>query len=189
MTVALAHEAARRGLDVLFTTAHRMLLHLAAARAEGAYQRRLASYLKPDLLVLDDFGLKQLPATGPDDIYDVIDGRYERRSILLTSNRAPEEWSELLGHPLLANAALDRLLDRAQVVSITGRSYRLAGRTADDGATAASPGSATDRRRKGDTPPVVETAPRLETPVDSLDSSATAADLPTLPTGATTTAG
>jgi len=125
---ALSHEAARRGFDVLFTTAHRMLLHLAAARAEGNYERRLASYLKPDLLVLDDFGLKVLPPTGPDDIYDIIDGRYERRSIVLTSNRAPEEWAQILGHPLLANAAMDRLLDRAHVVTMTGRSFRLAGR-------------------------------------------------------------
>lgn len=127
---ALSHEAARRGFDVLFTTAHRMLLHLAAARAEGCYDRRLATYLKPDLLVLDDFGLKQLPPGGPDDIYDVIDGRYERRSIVLTSNRAPDEWSQILGNPLLANAAMDRLLDRAHLVTITGRSFRLAGRQA-----------------------------------------------------------
>jgi DNA replication protein DnaC len=125
LAYALANEAARKGFDVLFTTAHRMLVHINAGRADGTCERRLASYLKPDLLVIDDFGLKPLPASGPDDIYDVIDGRYEKRSILLTSNRAPSEWAELLGNPLLANAALDRLADRAHVVSITGRSFRL----------------------------------------------------------------
>jgi DNA replication protein DnaC len=164
---ALSHEAARRGFDVLFTTTHRMLLHLAAAHAEGSYERRLAGYLKPDLLVLDDFGLKQLPPTGPDDLYDLIDGRYERRSILLTSNRAPEEWVAMLGDALLANAAMDRLLDRAHVVTITGRSYRLSG------------------RQPGGAPAHTETAPHP--PVDSGDSPGTAPDLPPLPTGATTT--
>lgn len=125
---AFTHEAARKGFDVLFTSAHRMLLHIHAGRAEGTWERRLATYLKPDLLVLDDFGLKPLPPSGPDDLYDVIDGRYEKKSILVTSNRAPDEWTEILGNPLLANAALDRLLDRAHIVSVTGRSYRLAGR-------------------------------------------------------------
>lgn len=126
---ALSHEAARKGFDVLFTSAHRMLLQLQLGRADGSFDRRLATYLKPDLLVLDDFGLKPLPPTGPDDMYDIIDGRYEKRSIVLTSNRTPEEWIEQLGNPLLANAALDRLLDRAHVLTVTGKSYRLAGRT------------------------------------------------------------
>ena len=123
---ALAHEAARKGCDVLFTTAHQMLAHLGAGRADGSYEKRLAGYIKPPLLVIDDFGLKPLPPTGPADMYDVIDGRYERASIVLTSNRAPGEWPELFGDPLLAGAGLDRLAHRATVLLITGRSYRLA---------------------------------------------------------------
>jgi DNA replication protein DnaC len=126
---ALSHEAARQGFDVLFTSAHRLLLHLVAAGGDGSYERRLASYVKPALLVLDDFGLKRLMPGGADCLYDLVDGRYERGSILLTSNRAPEEWSEWLGSPLLANATLDRLLDRAHVLTMTGKSYRLTGRT------------------------------------------------------------
>lgn len=78
------------------------------------------------MLVVDDFGLKSLPPSGPADLYDVIDARYEQRSLVLTSNRAPNEWPELFNNPLLANAALDRLAHRAIVVTITGRSYRLA---------------------------------------------------------------
>lgn len=126
----LAHEAARKGFDVLFVNTNRMLQHINAGRADGTYERRLGSVLKPDLLVLDDFGLKSWPASGPEDLYDVIDGRYERKSVVLTSNRAPSEWAELFGNALLANAALDRLSDRAHVVTVTGRSYRLA-RTVD----------------------------------------------------------
>lgn len=128
---ALAHETARKGFDILFIATDKMLAHLHAGRADDSFERRMATYLKPDLLVLDDFGLKPLPTPyGSTDLYDIINERYERRSILLTSNRAPSEWPELFDNALLASAALDRLADRAFVVSITGKSYRLT-RTAD----------------------------------------------------------
>jgi DNA replication protein DnaC len=125
---ALAHEAARQGFEVLYTTADRLLAHLHAGRADGSTDKRLAGYLAPDLLVIDDFGLKPLPPTGAVDLYDVINGRYEKGSIALTSNRAPDEFAEVWGDPLLANAGLDRLAHRAAVLLITGRSYRLAER-------------------------------------------------------------
>lgn len=102
-----------------------MLGQLQAGRADGSTEQRLQRYLAPDLLVIDDFGLKPLPPTGPVDLYDVINGRYERGSIALTSNRAPDEWPELWGDPLLANAGLDRLAHRATVLLINGRSYRM----------------------------------------------------------------
>jgi DNA replication protein DnaC len=130
---ALAHEAARQGCEVLYTTADQLLRQLHAGRADGTVEKRLATYLAPALLVIDDFGLKPLPPMGPVDMYDVINGRYERGSIALTSNRAPEEWAELFGDPLLANAALDRLAHRATVIAIRGRSYRLADRPDDNG--------------------------------------------------------
>jgi DNA replication protein DnaC len=127
---AVAHEAARQGFEVLYTTAAAMLAHLQAGRADGTTDKRLASYLAPDLLVIDDFGLKPPPSTGAVDLYDVVNGRYEKGSIALTSNRAPAEFPEVWGDPLLANAGLDRLAHRATVLLITGRSYRLADRSA-----------------------------------------------------------
>jgi DNA replication protein DnaC len=128
---ALAHEAARKGFAILFTSAHQMLVHINAGRADGRYEKRLATYTKPQLLVIDDFGLKPLPPSGPADLYDIINERYERASIVLTSNRAPSEWPDLFSNPLLASAGLDRLAHRAIVLLISGRSYRLARR--DDG--------------------------------------------------------
>jgi DNA replication protein DnaC len=122
---ALAHEAARQGFDVLVSGAHQMLVHINAGRADGSYERRLAGYVKPALLVLDDFGLRPLPPSGSTDLYDVIDQRYESGSIVLTSNRAPGEWPEVFNDPLLASAGLDRLGDRAYLLTITGRSFRL----------------------------------------------------------------
>ncbi len=125
---AVGQEAARQGLDVLFVNTHKMLQHLNGGRADGSWERRLAGYLRPDLLILDDFGLKPLQPPGPEDLYDVINERYEHGSILITSNRAPNEWPDLFIDPLLASAGLDRLLDRAEVVVIRGPSFRSQGR-------------------------------------------------------------
>lgn len=125
---ALAHEACRRGFDVLYTNTHKLLRHLHGGRADGSYERRFQACLRPDLLVLDDFGLKPLQPPAPEDLYDLINERYERGSILLTSNRAPSEWPDLFGDPLLASAGLDRLTHRAEVLIITGASYRAQGR-------------------------------------------------------------
>jgi DNA replication protein DnaC len=69
---ALGHEACRRGFDVVFVSAARMLGHLHGGRADGTYERRLLTYTRPDLLILDDFGLKPLPPAGPEDFYEVI---------------------------------------------------------------------------------------------------------------------
>ena len=121
---ALVHETARQGCDAVFTTTHKMLQHIHGGRADGTWERRLQIYLRPDLLVLDDFGLKPLQSPAPSDLYDVIDGRYEKGSIILTSNRAPSEWPDVFLDPLLASAGLDRLSDKAEVLVITGSSYR-----------------------------------------------------------------
>ena len=121
---ALAHEACVQGFTVSFVQTHRMLQHIHGGRADGSHDRRLQTYLRPDLLVLDDFGLRPLQPPSPEDLYDVIDGRYERGSILITSNRAPNEWPDLFVDPLLASAGLDRLLHHAEVLIITGPSYR-----------------------------------------------------------------
>src|SRR5512141_2967577 len=109
---ALGHEACRRGYEVVFMPAAR------------AYERRLASFARPDLLILDDFGLKPLRPPAPEDLYEVISERYEKGSMIITSNRAFPEWPEVFGEPLLASAALDRLAHDAHQIVITGASYR-----------------------------------------------------------------
>lgn len=124
LSQALGHEACRRGADVLFVSTHKMLAHLNGGRADGSYDKRLQTYLRPDLLILDDFGLRPLGSPGSEDLLDVILERYERGAILITSNRAPGEWSNLFGDPLMASAALDRLAENAQILIITGASYR-----------------------------------------------------------------
>jgi len=124
---AFGHEAARRGYDVLFMRTSVMLSHLNGGRADGTYERRLLSFLRPNVLILDDFGLKPMRPPGSEDLFEVIDGRYGKGSIILTTNRALTEWPELFDQPVLASAAIDRLAHGAIHVTITGDSFRVRG--------------------------------------------------------------
>jgi DNA replication protein DnaC len=124
---ALGHEAVRRGRDVLFLRTSQMLSHLNGGRADATYERRLLTYLRPEVLILDDFGLKPMRPPGSEDLYEVIDGRYGKGSIVLTSNRAFSEWPELFDQPILASAAIDRLAHGATQITITGDSFRVRG--------------------------------------------------------------
>lgn len=139
---AVAHEACRQGFDVIFINLHRMLQHLNGGRADYTWEKRLQRYLHVDLLILDDFGLKPLLPPAPEDLYDIINERYEMGSIMLTSNRAPTEWPELFGDPLLASAGLDRLAHHAETLVITGESFRAQGRNPLETLTSGSNGIA-----------------------------------------------
>jgi DNA replication protein DnaC len=121
---ALGIEALKRDLRVLSRSIHQLLKSLHAARASGTQSRLLAKVLKPDLLILDDFGLYPLTPQGAQDLYEIISERYERRSMIITSNRAFEEWAEVFNNDLLASAALDRLTHHTHTLIIRGDSYR-----------------------------------------------------------------
>jgi len=121
---ALALEALKREYRVLSRPTHRLLADLNAARATGMYPRLLARVMTADLLILDDFGLQPLNAQAVQDLYDMISERYERGSLIVTSNRAFEEWADVFANDLLASAALDRLTHHAHTLIIRGESYR-----------------------------------------------------------------
>jgi len=121
---ALGIEALKRDMSVLSYSLHHLLKGLHASRANGGYSRMLARVLKVDLLILDDFGLYPLTAQESQDLYEIISGRYERGSVIVSSNRAFQEWPEVLHDDLLAGAALDRLTHHAHVITIRGKSYR-----------------------------------------------------------------
>ena len=121
---SVGHRACRAGYSVLYTGAHEMFVSLRAARGDGSYDRRLQRYTAPDLLIVDDLGLRPLKDDEPLDLYEVIRQRYEQASTIFTSNRAPEELPVLFGDPLLASAALDRLLHHSHVLILEGESYR-----------------------------------------------------------------
>lgn len=121
---ALGHRVVRRGHTVLYTGANALFAQLRAARGDGSFDRRLLKYTSPDLLIIDDLGLMPLRGDEPADLYEIIRQRYERGAMIITSNRALPEWPPLFGDPLLAGAAMDRLLHHAHVVEIEGDSYR-----------------------------------------------------------------
>jgi len=113
---------------------------LHAARASGTYSRLLARVMNADLLILDDFGLQPLSAQAVQDLYDIISERYERGSLIITSNRAFEEWADLFANDLLASAALDRLTHHAHTLIIRGENHRQRERRKEaDGQPTASP--------------------------------------------------
>jgi DNA replication protein DnaC len=121
---SLGHRACRIGKSVLYVAAQELFKQLRAARADGSHDRRLLRFTTPDLLIIDDLGLRALRDDEPVDLYEVIRARYERHSTVITSNRTAQEMGELFGDPLLASAAMDRLLHDAHVLILEGASFR-----------------------------------------------------------------
>jgi DNA replication protein DnaC len=131
---ALGHRAVMAGHTALFTTAERLFADLRAARADGSRERRMLRYTTPDVLIVDDLGLRPLHDEEPLDLYDLIRSRYERGAFVITSNRDVPEWYVLFGDPLLASAAMDRLLHHAHRLEMRGRSYRTGAKDGGDAA-------------------------------------------------------
>lgn len=121
---AIGTRACRAGHSVCYTSAHRMLSQLRAARADQSYDKRLLRFTSPELLIVDDLGLRPLEHDEPIDLYEIIRQRYERGSMIITSNRALKEWYPLFVDDLMASAAMDRLLHHAHVITIEGKSFR-----------------------------------------------------------------
>jgi DNA replication protein DnaC len=121
---ALGHAACRAGYEVLCLRADRMLQRLHQARADHSSEKELRRLLAPDVLIVDDFGLRRLDALQSSDFYEIVLERHRRASTIVTSNRAIEEWIPLFDDPVLAQSALDRLAHNAYQVAIEGESYR-----------------------------------------------------------------
>ena len=121
---ALGHRACRRGMGVLFTSAQELFGVLRAARGDGSFDRKLARYVDVDLLIIDDLGLRPLRYDEPYDLHEIVRQRHERRSTVMTSNRAVPEWSPMFPDALLAAATMDRLLQHAHVIELIGETYR-----------------------------------------------------------------
>lgn len=122
---AIGYQAIKQGFVVLYRSIFDVVRDFLHEEAIGEDDKVLARYLKPDLLVIDDMGMKQLPRRSGEVLFEIIMRRYETRSTVMTSNRPLEDWGKLLGDVPSATAILDRFLHHAEVVTITGRSYRL----------------------------------------------------------------
>ncbi len=125
IAIALGREAIRHGYSVLFTAATAFVTSLVRGHAEGKLEQRLAQLAKPKLLIVDEFGYLPFEPAAAHLLFQLISRRYERGSILLTSNRAVGDWGTVLGDQVVATAILDRLLHHSHVLTIKGDSYRL----------------------------------------------------------------
>ena len=121
LAVALALRAIEKGYGAYFVRAY----DLRKARAEHSLDRRMRVYLSPKVLVVDEFGIWPYDRESATAFFTLVAARYEKGSIVLTSNKGFGEWGELLGDTVIASAVLDRLLHHSHVINIRGESYRL----------------------------------------------------------------
>jgi DNA replication protein DnaC len=124
LACALGHSACRAGFKSLFLRSDHMLRMIHQSRADNSTERVIRSLLAPDLLIIDDFGLRRLNPQQSSDFYEVVIERHRRASTIVTANRTIEEWIPLFDDPILAQSALDRLAHNAHQVVIEGDSYR-----------------------------------------------------------------
>jgi DNA replication protein DnaC len=122
---ALGLAAIRMGFTVLYRSIFDLVREFLRDEALAGEEKTLARYLKPDLLIVDDMGMKQLPKRSGEYLFEIVMRRHENRSTIMTSNRPIEEWGKLVGDVPAATAILDRFLHHAQVISANGKSYRL----------------------------------------------------------------
>ncbi len=122
---ALGYEAIKQGRRVLYRSIFDLVRDFLRDEAFNQQEKALAKYLKPDLVIIDDMGLKALPKQSGEYLLEVIMRRYENRSTIMTSNRPLEDWGKLLNDVPTAGAILDRFLHHAIRIPITGRSYRV----------------------------------------------------------------
>jgi DNA replication protein DnaC len=122
---ALAVEAVKVGRSVYFSTLADIVASLAKAERDGMLRERIRYLCRPALLVVDEIGYLPITAGGGNLFFQLVNGRYERGAMILTSNRGFAEWGEIFGDSVVATALLDRLLHHAIVIQIEGSSYRL----------------------------------------------------------------
>ena len=126
---AVGYQAIRQGFVVLYRSIFDLVRDFLHDEALGGEEKVLIKYLKPDLLIVDDMGMKNLPKRSGEFLFEIIMRRYETRSTIMTSNRPLEDWGKLIGDVPSATAILDRFLHHAEILTMNGRSYRLRNRT------------------------------------------------------------
>jgi len=121
---ALGLEALKQGYNVLFLHINDLIDKLNTAKADGSYRQLMNILCATDLLILDELGFKKIPAEFIDGVFEVIRKRYEAGSIIITSNRNFEDWSNIFGDAVMASAIVDRLVHHAFIIKIDGDSFR-----------------------------------------------------------------
>jgi DNA replication protein DnaC len=132
LSQAIGYHALKAGFLVLYRSIFDLVRDFLHDDVLGETDKVLSKYLKPDLLIIDDMGMKQLPKRSGECLFEIVMRRYETRSTIMTSNRPLEDWGKLLGDVPSATAILDRFLHHADLIELKGKSYRLNHRTQAD---------------------------------------------------------
>jgi len=122
---AIGQQAVRMGYIVLYRSVFDLVRDFMQDEAFAGQDKMLERYLKPDLVIIDDMGMKQLPKKSGEFLFEIVMRRHGLRSTMMTSNRPIEDWGKLMGDVPSATAILDRFLQTAEIITITGKSYRL----------------------------------------------------------------
>lgn len=128
LSVSLALKALGYSYQVLFTTVWEVINNLQQSRADFTYKRKMQQYLKPDLLVLDELGYRSMAENTVEDFFEIVSQRYEKGSIIITSNREYQGWDKIFIDKTLTGAILDRLIHHCHTIVIKGESYRFKNR-------------------------------------------------------------
>jgi DNA replication protein DnaC len=128
LSVAIALSALGRGKTVLFTSVWEMITKLQQSRADLSYQKKMQAYLKPDLLILDEFGYRSMAEQTVEDFFEIVSKRYEKGSLIVTTNRELQAWDKVFIDKTLTSAIVDRLLHHSRIIEIKGESYRFKNR-------------------------------------------------------------
>jgi DNA replication protein DnaC len=159
---ALGYLAIKQGFVVLYRSIFDVVRDFLHDEAVEGQEKVLTKYLKPDLLIVDDMGMKQLPKRSGEYLFEIIMRRYETRSTVMTSNRPLQDWGKLIGDVPSATAILDRFLHHSEIITITGKSYRLKGQKGDT-----PPESGDPKATKNDDPPASDGSQSAKAPTGS----------------------
>ena len=181
---ALGYHAIQAGFFVLYRSIFDLVRDFLHDELLGDSDKMLAKYLKPDLLIIDDMGMKHLPKRSGECLFEIVLRRYETRSTIMTSNRPLEDWGKLLGDVPSATAILDRFLHHADLIELKGKSYRLNHRSALNNTA----DSDTDQAKRRGKPATKDGAPNDSKPATtkgalSDSKPASAEGVPHAPTG------
>jgi len=132
LAIAIGHKAASSGARTLYTRAVDMINHLIASQADHSLHRAMKFYSSPRLLIIDEVGYLPFDKQGSDHFFNVISSRYEKGSVILTTNRPFKDWGKIFNDNTVASAIIDRLVHHSEVIKIEGASYRVKDRKRKD---------------------------------------------------------
>ncbi len=125
LAIAMAYKAIQNGYDAFFTTAARLLNRLHRAAGSGHFEEELTAFVEPHVLVVDELGYLSYGPDAANVLFQVVDQRYlKRRPMVFTSNKEPQDWGAVLHDPDLADAIVDRVLERGEILRLQGKSFR-----------------------------------------------------------------